>query len=412
VKNIVILLILVFPYATSCLGQVEYITISGKIIDSETSEPLPFASIAIENSSIGTVSNNDGDFDFHVLSKFSNGYIVIEMLGYEAFRKQVSSFSIVDQNSISLEKSTTMLDEVVIVDSLSGGDILRIALARIEQNYPMAEYSMQGFYRDVKKVDDEYISLLEAALEIYDKDYQEPRNPLKLRERVGLKEVRKSLNYGYAYKKYFDQYNMLEELLLENNVKYRSFTTEPLFYENLKRRGKTNIGISTVYKLNLVADMGYYLTLYVDTEDYGIHFLTFENGDGSMPLEEISRSGKRTERMIRTEKSIEFSKFEGRYYLKYLRVKTGFEWINNESKEVEAQTELFQELLINEIDILDPEWISTGDKMKRYGLQYQDMPYNKEFWDNYNVIKDTPLDKAIMKDLEKYGDLDSQFRNY
>ena len=50
--------------------------------------------------------------------------------------------------------------------------------------------------------------------------------------------------------------------------------------------------------------------------------------------------------------------------------------------------------------------------MKRYGLQYQDMPYNKKFWDNYNVIKDTPLDKEIMKDLEKYGDLNSQFENY
>ncbi|NNF20461.1 MAG: carboxypeptidase-like regulatory domain-containing protein [Saprospiraceae bacterium] len=411
-KNYIILLVLIFSYAIPSLGQVEYITISGKITDSENAEPLPFASIGMENTSIGTISNNDGDFDFHIPSKYSTGYIVIEMLGYEPYRRQASFFSLTNQNSIVLEKSTTMLDEVVIVDSLTGGDILRIALARIEQNYPMEEYSMQGFYRDVKKVNDEYISLLEAALEIYDKDYLEPRNPLKLRERVGLKEVRKSLNYGYAYKKYFDQYNMLEELLLENNVKYRSFTTDPLFYDNLKRTTKTNIGTSTVYELNLVADMGYDLTLYVDDEDYGIHMIIFENGDGSVGLEEISRSGKRTERMIRTEKSIEFSKFQDRYYLKYLRVKTGFEWINNQNMEVEAKTELFQELLINEINILNPEWISSGDKMKRYGLQFQDMPYNKEFWDNYNVIKDTPLDKVIMKDLEKYGDLDSQFRNY
>jgi hypothetical protein len=42
-------------------------------------------------------------------------------------------------------------------------------------------------------------------------------------------------------------------------------------------------------------------------------------------------------------------------------------------------------------------------------LQYQDLPYNKAFWDNYNVIKDTPLDKKILEDLEKGGPLQKQF---
>lgn len=47
----------------------------------------------------------------------------------------------------------------------------------------------------MKKVADSYISLLEAAVKIYDEDYAEPRNKYKLRERVRLIEVRKSLGY-------------------------------------------------------------------------------------------------------------------------------------------------------------------------------------------------------------------------
>ena len=47
--------------------------------------------------------------------------------------------------------------------------------------------------------------------------------------------------------------------------------------------------------------------------------------------------------------------------------------------------------------------------MRNYGLQFQDQPYNKEFWDNYNVIKDTPLDVAVLRDLEKHGPLKAQF---
>ena len=49
--------------------------------------------------------------------------------------------------------------------------------------------------------------------------------------------------------------------------------------------------------------------------------------------------------------------------------------------------------------------------MKRYGLQYQDEDYNREFWENYNVIKDTPLDEKIVADLEAQGKLEEQFEN-
>jgi len=398
-----------FP-GISGLAQNQYVTISGKITDSESGDPLPFASIGIANTSVGTISNNDGEFDFHFPTNLSENALIIRMLGYEELSISLSSYG-TDHKVINLDKTSLYLDEVVIVDSLYGGDILRIALSRIEENYPMKEYSMLGFYRDLKKVNGEYISLLEAAIEIYDKDYSEPRNPLKLRERVGLKEVRKSVNYEFAYNRYFDQYNLLEELLLENNIKYRSFTSDQVFYDNLRRDSITNIGKSTVYKLTLVGDLGYELILFIDTQNYGIHKLIYKYGDGTHPIEEIKRSGKRVERIMKTSKSIEFNQFDGKYYLKYLRVNTNFEWIDLKSGEMEATTELFQELLINKIEIISPNWISTGEKMKRYGLQYQDMPYNKEFWDNYNVIKDTPLDLQIVKDLQKYGNLNSQFQN-
>ena len=50
--------------------------------------------------------------------------------------------------------------------------------------------------------------------------------------------------------------------------------------------------------------------------------------------------------------------------------------------------------------------------MKRYGLQFQDRPYNKEFWDNYNFIKESPLDQQVMQDLESEKDLEEQFGDF
>ena len=40
--------------------MIRYIT--GKIIDDETSEPLPFATIGLKNKGKGTVTNNNGEF--------------------------------------------------------------------------------------------------------------------------------------------------------------------------------------------------------------------------------------------------------------------------------------------------------------------------------------------------------------
>ena len=407
----VILFLYFFILANTLFAQDSFITISGRVTDIEDQTPLPFASIGLKGTSLGTITNTQGEFDFHIPAGLKDGTMVISMLGYKDLAESVQNLDPDNLNSFNLSKEATMLREVVILDSLAGGEILQIALNSIEKNYPMKPYSMDGFYRDLKKVNGKYISVLEAAVNIYDKDYSSPRNPFKLRERVSLVEVRKSLNYEFEFNKYFDQYNLLEELLLENNVKYRSFTDNPLFFQNITREGKNSMGGRTLYELKLRGDHGYFLHLFIDTETYGIHKMIYRYGDGTIALQEINRSGKRVEKIMKMEKVIEFKEFEGKLYLKYLKVKTFYDWVNRNTGKLEAKTELDQMLLINQVKITNLQWISTGKKMKRYGLQYQDLPYNKVFWDRYNVIKDTPLDQEIVKDLEKYVDLNAQFQN-
>jgi len=66
---------------------------------------------------------------------------------------------------------------------------------------------------------------------------------------------------------------------------------------------------------------------------------------------------------------------------------------------------------VNDVQPKTAERITSTEKMRNYGLQYQDYPYNKPFWDNYNVIKETPVDRKVVEDLEKVAPLDKQFEN-
>jgi hypothetical protein len=184
------------------------LTISAKVLDRETKEPLSFASVGIKGKPIGTITNLQGEFDFHFPDGFRQETFVISMLGYQNYEAPLATLLNNPSPEILVEKSNTVLNTVVVSDSLEGGDILRAAISRINQNYPAEPFLMEGFYRDVKQVAGTYISVLEAAIKIYDENYKEPRNKSKLRERVSLQEVRRSIGYANRFTTYFDQIMM------------------------------------------------------------------------------------------------------------------------------------------------------------------------------------------------------------
>jgi hypothetical protein len=132
------------------LSAAAQITLVGKAIDTETGESLPFASVSIQGRSVSTITNLEGEFDFHIPTEYGNDIFVISMLGYTNYEAPVWSIVSPNRVTIRMQKSTTILDELVFTDSLTASDILHLAISRIPQNYPMKPFIMDGFYRDVK----------------------------------------------------------------------------------------------------------------------------------------------------------------------------------------------------------------------------------------------------------------------
>lgn len=391
-------------YFLSGLLYAQTITISGKVIDSETKEPLPFASVGLKNRPIGTITNLHGEFDFHIPIEFRNDVLVINMLGYVPFEDP--AWTVTDKlNTIEMVKSTQFLDEVVVSDSLRGGEILSIALGRITQNYPMKPFLLDGFYRDIKEVGGTYVSLLEAAVKIFDEDYAAPRNKFKLRERVALQEVRRSLGYENKFTAYFDEGNLLEDILLHNNIRYRQFPEEEIFFKGMIRQKDSYYNGHPVYVLSQKYD--YDLTIYVDKVNYGIVRLEYENDE----QEVIRKRRGLVSKFVNLKRVIDFKSYNGVLFLNYITLDSKINWYDRKTDELKFETQLHQQLLINKVYPDTDEYISTTEKMKNYGLQYQDLKYNKEFWDNYNLIKESPLDRKIISDLEKNISLDKQFKN-
>lgn len=391
--------------AFSELTYAQQITITGKVVDAETKEALPFASVFIIGKTVGVVSNMQGEFDFHIPADMRNDILAVSMIGYKTF--EAPAWSLLNDSKpavIELQTMAVLLNEVVVRDTLRAGEILKLAISRIEQNFPMEPFLMEGFYRDLKNLGGTYISLLEAAVKIYDDNYAEPRNKYKLRERVALKEVRRSLGYSSRFTAFFDKDNLLEDLLLNNNVRYRQFPEEDDFFKTLKFEEDTHYNNREVFVVSHTRD--FLLRVYIDKETYGIMHLEYINEH----QEDLEKVRGLESKFAKVKRIIDFKFIEGKLYLNYLTVTSQVNWYDLNTGDLKFEAELQRQLLINKINPKSKERISLSQKMKGYGLQYQDLPYNKTFWDNYNVIKATPLDKKIIEDLEREEPLEKQFR--
>jgi hypothetical protein len=82
--------------------------ISGKISDSKTGEPIPYANVTIEGKNIGGTSNLEGEFTINYSN--NNSTIIISAIGYESQKVVISGNSVY----IKLESKSYDIESVTI----------------------------------------------------------------------------------------------------------------------------------------------------------------------------------------------------------------------------------------------------------------------------------------------------------
>ncbi len=137
----------------------------GRVLGSDTREPLPNASITVQKANVSSVTNQDGYFS-RVPASTRNMQLIIHYLGYE--NKEIPVITLIGNpnNHITLSPSPIELSELLVVSG-DGSNLVREALQRIPENYPADPNMMVAFYRESVKKGSNYISLVEAVLDVY-----------------------------------------------------------------------------------------------------------------------------------------------------------------------------------------------------------------------------------------------------
>lgn len=188
----VILLLVPFVGYRSLSAQIpDYSQVSGKIIDSDTKKPLIFASINIKTINISNVSNGEGIFSLKFPAAASGDSLVISYIGYRT--KTVAIRDLTDSAKlpvIALDAYTVRIPAVVI-KPLNALTLINEALAKIPENYPDRAMQMTGFYREMIRRGNTYVSLTEAVLDIYKASYS---NTLRV-DQAGIYKGRGSVDW-------------------------------------------------------------------------------------------------------------------------------------------------------------------------------------------------------------------------
>ncbi len=150
--------------------DVNYVT--GKLVDFNTQESIPYATIRFKEKAIGVITNLKGDF--RIPKSYLNKKIVLSIssLGYESLEVKMSELAQNEINIITLKEEAISLNEAIVIakdkKKLNAKRIVKKAIKAIPNNYSISPFTLTGYYRDYQLDEDMYVNLNEALLEVFD----------------------------------------------------------------------------------------------------------------------------------------------------------------------------------------------------------------------------------------------------
>ncbi|MCE2892883.1 MAG: carboxypeptidase-like regulatory domain-containing protein [Flammeovirgaceae bacterium] len=382
--------------------------VEATIVDKETKKPVPFASIGIIGTSKGTSSNLNGQFSISINETDS---IRITCVGYESLSLGATQLL----PSIDLTPIVTQLSEIVILDrAINAKRVLRRAFANIDINYNNRPFLQQFFYRHYCKDGAAYGRLIEAAIDVWKTSgYRTVQHAAGEKEEIRVTQLRRSLDKTEMAQGHdpISVGNILQADIVayqtDKRSEHMSFYTD---VSNLRTdfdkydflcKGITYYDGLEVYEItyqnkkdSVLTTTGKYLDL-VDIK--GTLFIT-TGGYAFVRTEEHKSYG--TNSLLT---STFYRKVNDRYY-PYHFIRQG------ESEYADKRVHsVHLELMSMEIKT-DPTIKIVGQLPNREALL--SISYDSTFWKSNSILKTTPLEDDIIRDLGGGVSLDKQFLRY
>jgi len=387
-----------------------YVTVSGVIKDKQSKKKLEYVNISIPGTTIGTVTNEDGEFALKVKESLHAKKIAISHLGYVSNQIELTGNDI-SGLTVWMTPHSNLLEEV-IVRARDPRYIVESAMQKISANYNPKPSLLTGFYRETAQKGRRYINISEAIIDIYKTPYSERST---YNDRVEIFKGRKLLSQktsdtlivkllgGPNLSIYVDIVKNPEILLEEESLSYYSFKME----ESTTIDNRPQYVISFMPQAILPYAL-YYGKLYIDKERLSFTRAEFnlDLGDRNKATQAILK--KKPYKLIFKPQDVSFlvnyKERDGRTYLSYIRNEVHFkcDW---KRKLFSTSYSIISEMVVTDAkkENINPISYKASFKPTESLSDNVSSFIDEDFWGAYNIIAPTEsLENAVNKLKKQY----------
>lgn len=364
----------------------QQIRISGKVVDAETSQPIPFTHVSIYDHTQGTVCNVKGDFNLVLPADF-DGKVSISSIGYEIYHLALDARSL--PYTIRLKSSKQLLSEVVI-SADAARQIVQKALEKIPDNYPTIPTNYEGFYRQaLRSPKYDYLYISEASLKVHKKSYaaKQTFGQVKLLKARKVDFHLDTLNrikfYAGPHTPHIRDFVMAREKFISNLNQYEYQLQDMTMYQ-----GSPVYIISFSQKKGLTLADEYQGKLYIDQESYAFVKAEYNIFSKSILGNELNSYFK----WYKSQTLVNYKKTAGRWHLQNIwNSKLGYDKILKDSVRGTL------EYVTTTIDTVNNEVIPYGKRLQLKDIFIHKInDFDSTYWDNFNtIVREKELSDAI-----------------
>ncbi len=371
------------------------VRLKGRILDKETGEPIPFATLIMKKEEIYRVADENGYYELPVKkATLEKASVDISSLGFHTKTILLKNL----KKDTFLKPKFEELDEVVITGFLSPKTVLEKAILNKSSNHPVEPFNFHRYAKIINNVNDSNVLDLELITKDYDEGYL---SPYRITNEV--KQVKWNTN-NHLEKKW-DTYSIIpyrQNSIRYSNIlhkrKFKKFDLKFVKSNEIEDNGLYVIAFETERNKWNYTNRGYPTKysgrVYINRENFAI-IKVVENWESQLNKEEIEKYLKgriagnfenAKEILLKEEHICTYDKIDenGKYYAKRFFNRRYSENLDVQNKEYIGVFERDSHFF--DFELNDVEYIEYEHKLKDKS-SLDRVEYDKSFWDSFKKHK-------------------------
>jgi hypothetical protein len=389
------------------------IIVKAIVKDALTQEPISYVSVSIEETGIGTITNQSGEFMLKIPPSDTIQNIQISHIGYI---QQTIPIELILNTSVDIFMQTKIVPiKDVIVGIVNPQKILREMLNNRLDNYQSNPVYFTTFYREGIEKKNAIVGLTEAVFQIYKTGIESPVD-----DQVKLLKMRKISNNAEK-----DSIILKMRAGIDASLRLDIIKFIPDFLDlnidnpfNYTKIDMTVTDSSLAHVIAFEQKMGiidplYKGELYIDAENSALLVTHFEvNPQYVDKATDIFVLKKPKGVEIKAESAnyyVYYKYWNGKYYLNHIRGDLVFRFKKKKAFfQPSNSIHTFFEMAVCKIDTIDVKRFTRRESISTHNVFSEtQFRYDNSFWDDFNVIlPEEKLNEAISRISSKIEEIE------